>query len=107
MEHQRAGISNFYVSSTKGNQEYMDSDERTQNTIDERINHIKELMTLQENDLEVMEANGINTDHLNLQHTSPEDTVIEDEGYNQNDQDREDEGIDPEGADDDGDYREN
>ena len=46
-------------------------------------------MTLQENDLEVMEANGINTDHLNLQHTSPEDTVIEDEGYNQNDQDRE------------------
>ena len=107
MEHQRAGISNFYVSATQGNQEYMNSDERTQNTVDERINHIKELFSLQENELEVMEANGINTDYLNLQHTLPEDTEIQDEGYDQFDQDREDEGIDPEGADDDGDYREN
>ena len=71
----------------------------------ERINHIKELFALQENQLEVMEANGINTDNLNLQHTLPEDTVIDDEGYDQIDQDREDEGDDD--GDNDGDYREN
>ena len=63
------------------------------------------MLSQDELQLEVLEAQGINTDGLAIPQTIPEDNEIQDEGYIQKDQDREDEGLDD--ADDDGDYREN
>ena len=94
MELQNAGITNWFGNSAQGNLEYLNSDDRSSHLTDERINHVKELLSQDELQLEVLEAQGINTDGLAIPQTIPEDNEIQDEGYIQKDQDREDEGGD-------------
>ena len=104
LELQNAGITNWFGNAAVGNLEYLNSETRTNQLDDERINKIKELLSQNEEQLEVLEGNEINTDHLAIPQMIQEDNMLEEEGYNQYDMDREDEGLDD--NDDDGNYRE-
>jgi hypothetical protein len=105
MHLQNAGITNWFGNAAKENLNYLSSTDRENHLVDERINNMKELLSINETQLEVLEGNGINTDGLVMGGINEEDTEIEDEGYDQIDNDREDEGLDD--NDDDGDYHEN
>lgn len=101
VELQNCGITNWHGDAAKGNFEYINSESYKNQLSDERSNMVKELFFANEETMEALESQGINTDNLAVPNI-PED--IEDDGYSQIDQDREDEGLDD--ADDDGNYRE-
>ncbi|MBG00942.1 MAG: hypothetical protein CL470_01580, partial [Acidimicrobiaceae bacterium] len=88
-----------------GNLEYLMSDTRVTQLENERADQIKELVFQNQEQLEVLEGNNINTDLFTTPQGIPEEEEMDQEGYTQRDIDREDEGLD--GADEDGDYREN
>ena len=105
LEQQRAGITNWHRDAGIGNLEYLMSDTRVTQLENERADQIKELVFQNQEQLEVLEGNNINTDLFTTPQGIPEEEEMDQEGYTQRDIDREDEGLD--GADEDGDYREN
>ena len=99
-EQQKYGITSWYKDFGNQNLKNQQSEAYQEQMSDERKEYLKELFYQNKEELEAMEAVGVNTDQMG--ETQEE---VYDEGYLQTDQDREDEGEDD--ADDDGDYREN
>jgi hypothetical protein len=99
VELQNCGITNWHGDSAKFNLEYIQSETHQTQLENERNDLLKEFLSNEESQLEVLESQGINTDNFLL----PENTNDEDESYSQFDVDREDEGDDD--GDHDGDYK--
>ena len=101
VQQQQCGLSNYYHTAIEKNYSHLESGRYKEQLDDERIAHMKELLIEQDAQREVLEANGIDSDHQ--QPPVPQDE--QEDAYAQHDQDREDEGDDD--GDNDGDYREN
>ena len=101
VQQQQCGLSNYYHTAIEKNYSHLESGRYKEQLDDERIAHMKELLIEQDAQREILEANGIDSDHQ--QPPVPQDE--QEDAYAQHDQDREDEGDDD--GDNDGDYREN
>ena len=105
MELEKCGVNSFYKVSNKTNLDYLESKERIDHRIDERVDRNKELYSMDEHELEARESQGMELISNTLPPIEDQDQKEIDEGYTQKDTDREDEGLDD--ADEDGDYHTN
>ena len=105
MELEKCGVNSFYKVSNKTNLDYLESKERIDHRIDERIDRNKELYIMNEHELEARESQSMELISNTLPPIEDQGQKEIDEGYTQKDTDREDEGLDD--ADEDGDYHTN